>query len=196
MIRDFSSSNKWKIMKEELGIPMSESEKLDKLYKQYETEVCVGHRHFDSLLPIFQSELHMEVPQDFSFQKYFIDRFESNDSLWPVVSKLKSSMKVGLLTDMWPNMYSEIKSRNLFPDITWDAIVDSSLVGYRKPMPEIYKIAESSAGVPATEILFVDNNPINITGAKDLGWQTFFYNSKDYTQASSDLALYLQSQGL
>jgi FMN phosphatase YigB (HAD superfamily) len=62
-------------------------------------------------------------------------------------------------------------------------------------MPEIYQIAQEKAGVPAKEILFVDNRQKNIDGAKKVGWQTFFYDSKDYNKSSHDLGNFLNIAG-
>jgi len=50
-----------------------------------------------------------------------------------------------------------------------DAEVLSGLVGLRKPEPEIYALAVAAAGVPASACVFVDDQPVNLPPARDLG---------------------------
>ena len=126
-------------------------------------------------------------------RRYFIDHFDPNPGLWPIITKLKSVVKIGLLTDQYPGMLDQIFAKNILPPVTWDAIVDSTKVGYRKPAPEIYALAEKKAGVAGSEILFIDNREKNLVPARARGWQTFFYDSRDYAKANQDLAAFVGS---
>lgn len=129
-------------------------------------------------------------------RRYFIDHFDPNSDLWPIVTNLKESMKVGLLTDQYLGMLTQIIEKNLFPPFVWDVIIDSTQVGFRKPMPEIYQIAQERAEVPAEEILFIDNREKNLVPARVLGWQTYFYDSKNYEQSSHDLLQFMHAKFL
>ena len=84
-----------------------------------------------------------------------------------------------------------IKERELLPKVKWDAIVDSSVVGLRKPDEEIYERAEREAGVKGEEILFIDNMAKNLVMAEKRGWETFLYNSADYEQSNKELREFL-----
>jgi HAD superfamily hydrolase (TIGR01509 family) len=48
-------------------------------------------------------------------------------------------------------------------------------VGTRKPEPAIYQILLSRTGVPADQIVFVDDRPKNLTAARDLGIQAVHF---------------------
>ena len=54
----------------------------------------------------------------------------------------------------------------------FDVVVDSSEVGCRKPEPEIYALTTERLGVPADEIVYLDDFLANIEGARLAGWQT------------------------
>ena len=54
----------------------------------------------------------------------------------------------------------------------FDVVVDSSEVGHRKPEPAIYDLTHEMLGVPAAEILYLDDFAANLDGAKAAGWQT------------------------
>lgn len=195
-IQDFSDSPKWKTMMDDMGIPESRQNEFDELYSEYDTAICLG-QHEDTLLPEIISRFNLSLPDDFSMRKYFLDNFNKNTDLWPIFKKVKTTKKIGLLTDIYPNMLNEIFARGLLPKVGyWDVIIDSSVEGVRKPNPEIYKLATSKAGVPPEEILFIDNRQKNIDEAISAGWQTFLYDSSNYPQANHDLDVYLQPQGL
>jgi FMN phosphatase YigB (HAD superfamily) len=40
---------------------------------------------------------------------------------------------------------------------------------------------------------FIDNKTENLEIPKQLGWQTFWYDSKDYEQSSNELSEYVRS---
>lgn len=125
-------------------------------------------------------------------QSYFIDHFQSNPGILSIVTKLHQISKIGLLTAIYPQMLNEIFRRQLIPQSIWDVVIDSSVEHLTKPMPEIYDLAQSRAGVPAEEILFIDNREKNLVIPRKLGWQTFLYDSSNYDQANKDLSVFLQ----
>lgn len=189
-IKDFSDSPKWENMMDDIGVPVERREEFNVLYKKYDTEICVG-LDIDTLVPVFQKNLDLKLPVDFSMLKYFVDHFEKNASIWPSIEKAKELVQIGLLTDMYPRMLDLIKSRGLLPQIGWDVVVDSSIEKVRKPTKEIFNLATLRSGVKPEEILFIDNRQWNVDGAKASGWQTFLYDSSNYEKSSKDLAAFL-----
>src|SRR5205823_1357317 len=49
----------------------------------------------------------------------------------------------------------------------------------RKPQPEFYAHATSLAGCAAEEVLFIDDLPANIEGARAAGWNGVVFTSVD-----------------
>ncbi len=191
-IKDFSDSPKWDNMIDSaLGIPVKSRADFDKLYDQYEDDICLGKIEVDELKPYIKERFNPNLADDFSLLNYFLDHFEKNDVIWKIVNTLNSDLKLGLLTDQYLGMLDGIFAKNLIPPRKWDAIIDSSVEGVRKPMPEIYKLAQDRAGVPPAEILFIDNRSKNLVVPKELGWQTFLYDSSNYDQANMDLEKFL-----
>ena len=117
----------------------------------------------------------------------FVNRFEINKSIWPVINKIKSICKVGLLTNMYVNMYEAIKDRGIFPSVLWDVVIDSSKVGLEKPNKEIFIYAQQKAGCNGNEILFVENSIEYINVASSLGWHAFLYDSAHPNESSRKL---------
>lgn len=195
-IKDFSDTNKWDAMLDEaLGIPTSLRPAFDQLYDQFENDICLGRIAVDDLKPYIKANLNPNLDLSFSMIEYFLDHFEKNVDLWPLVNLIQKNAKIGLLTDQYPGMLAGIMKHDLMPSNIWDVIVDSSVEKVRKPMPEIYDLAQKKAGVPAGEILFIDNRQKNLDGAKNAGWQTYLYDSSDYNKSNQELADFI-SQNL
>lgn len=186
-IKDFSDSSKWIELKDYLGLTSDQFRDFEKVYRDQADSIARGKKSTDSVIKIFTDQTGILLPESFSLEKYFVDNFKQNQSIWPVIAEVKKKYRTGLLTDMFPGMLNEIKDRGLFPPVAWEVIVDSSVVGVKKPMPEIYTIAAESAGVPSSEILFIDNMQMNLDGAKQAGWQTHLYNPSDYEKSSQEL---------
>ena len=93
--------------------------------------------------------------------------------------------KIGILTNMPRELAPRFRER--FADFiaTAGALVISSEVRLVKPMPEIYALVEGQLGVPAAEIAFVDDSPVNCGGAEACGWRTVLF--RDNAQAEGDL---------
>jgi putative hydrolase of the HAD superfamily len=54
----------------------------------------------------------------------------------------------------------------------FDTVIESSLVGIRKPNPEIYLMACRALSIEPKEALFIDDLGINLKPAKALGMTT------------------------
>ena len=187
IIKDFSGNTKWTKMKKVMGVKKDFDKEFDSLYNQYEFKELNLTRPVDTLIPIFTKKFGMNFPKGFSMFKYFIDHFEQNRSLWPILKKIKKSYRVGLLTNMYVGMFDKIKKQGLLPPIDWDIIIESTEIGMRKPDKKIFEFAQKKSGVNNREILFVDNSKENIDAARELGWQTFLYDSSQVNNANKKL---------
>ena len=56
--------------------------------------------------------------------------------------------------------------------LLFDVVVESSVVGVRKPDPLFYEIACTTLGIEPTEAVFLDDLGVNLKPARELGMQT------------------------
>ena len=196
VVEDFSGSDKWEKMKKVMGVRKEFDKEFDSLYDKYELEELCLTRPVDSLIPIFSKKFGFKFPENFSLQKYFIDHFDRNKSIWLVIYQIRKKCKVGLLTNMYVDMFQIMKKRGLFPPLIWDAIIDSSIVGIQKPDPAIFKLSEKKCGFAHKEIVFVENNQKNIEAARKFGWNTFLYDPKVPKKSSKKLLEYFREEML
>ncbi len=62
-----------------------------------------------------------------------------------------------------------------------DALIDSCVVGVRKPDPKIFRIAEETLGVSSAECLLIDDLAENCSAAEESGWQSIRFTSNSQT---------------
>ena len=169
VIKDFSATDKWEQFKKDFNLT-------DEYWDKYEHEINCGRHYIDPTLIL-----------------NFVNRFEKNETIWPVLKFAENKFKLGLLTNMYPGMLQAIKNKKLLPPIDWEVVVDSSLEGFAKPDKKFYEIAQERAEVFRDQILFVENTFKNVQAANNLGWQTFWYDSNDYEKSSHSLQKFLRT---
>ena len=189
VILDFSGTNKWKRLKKELGISIEKDAEFESFWNKYEPKVNAG-QDVETLLPLIKRKFSPELPEGYSFLiDGFVNRFEVNRSIWPVIDKIHKQCKIGLLTNMYPHMLQAIENRGLLPKVKWDVIIDSSIEGVIKPDPKIFKLGEERSGFKGGDILFVENSQNHVKVARTYGWQVFLYNPTHPEEDSNKLSV-------
>ena len=189
VVNDFRGTNKWSLMKHNIGITSENEKKFDQFWDKYEKEVLVG-RDVDTLMPLIAEKFHIVFPVGYSLLTDFVNRFEPNKSIWSVIDKIKQDCRIGLLTNSYPKMFSAMIKKGIMPLISWDVIIDSSIEGCKKPDQNISELAERKINIKKDSILFVDNAIENVNAAKNFGWQTFLYDSANHINSSYNLLNY------
>ena len=102
------------------------------------------------------------------------------------MKELKSAgYRIGILTNM-ATKFSERCVKHVFAEhiALADALVVSGKAGVSKPDARIYRIMEDRIGVSPEQILFFDDNPLNVQGAKSCGWNAVVFTSIAGAQAT------------
>ncbi|MDD5145117.1 MAG: hypothetical protein PHW72_03265 [Candidatus Pacebacteria bacterium] len=189
VVNDCKGNDKFEKMKRELGIKPDDDKEFDEFYDEYEKEVCLG-KDIDTIIPIIKEKFHINFPANYSMLIDFINRFEKNAYIQPVIDRMKQDCRMGLLTNMYPRMLTAMIERGIMPKANWDVVIDSTIERLRKPDVDIFKLASLRANAKGGEIFFIDNTIGNVNAAKDFGWQTFFYDSADHKKSCADLLEY------
>jgi len=71
-------------------------------------------------------------------------------------------------------------------DGVFDLFLTSSYVGVKKPYREIFQLALDIANKAPDEAVFIDDRPLNLDGAKEVGMHTIEF--RDIEQLASDLS--------
>ena len=186
LINDLDNREKWSKLRDDIGVKKEFENDFEKLFSEYEYNGLCLNKDVDILIPIFSEKFGMNFPKDYSLLEDMVNRFQINESVWPLVFKLKKNVRLGLLTNIYPRMLELNFKKGLIPPIDWDVIIDSSVVGFQKPDLRIYSVAEEKSETKKEEILFIDDRRENIEAAAEFGWQTILYDRND-TEKSNKL---------
>lgn len=103
--------------------------------------------------------------------------FIVRDRVVAAISAVRAAgFRTGLLTNSFLEFRPILEAR---VDISvFDEVVDSSLVGCRKPEPRIYELTTATMGCAPEAVLYVDDFIGNIQGALRHGWNAVHVDSE------------------
>lgn len=159
------------------GVPLH---KVEAAFWRYNDGLCRGEMTFDQFNKKFSAE--MDVPA-VDWAPYYLKAVEPIKEMHELLTWASEHYKIGLLSNIMPGMIQALIDAGSIPNLPYDAIIDSSVEHAIKPEAKIYEIAEERAGVPATEILLVDDTRANLMAADQKGWSVLWFD--DYNPAES-----------
>jgi len=102
--------------------------------------------------------------------------FQLNSEMVVLVKKLKINHKLFVLSDAPKGMVEGILAENELTNI-FDGLVISSSIQMVKPSKEIFEYLLNKYSLGSSEVLFIDDNPKNITGAAAVGIPTIKFDN-------------------
>jgi len=84
-------------------------------------------------------------------------------------------IKVFALTNNWKESGNSDSSSTRFLTPYFDEIIESAVIGIRKPSRDIYAYTTTRLGVEPDQVLFLDDIGINLKAAGEFGWHTIRY---------------------
>jgi len=155
---------------ESTGVP---SDMVETAFWHYNDEVCKG----TITIAEFNANLAKKIGVDsVRWQDYYLENVEPIVKMQETLKWASERYRVGLLTNIMPGLLSAMRKNEQLPNIHYDAIVDSSEAAAVKPEPEIFEIARDKAGVPANQILLIDDSRVNLMAAEKQGWHTLWFD--------------------
>ncbi len=145
---------------------------IETTFWHYNDAVCRGEMPLDDFNRIMAETCHMMV----DWKAYYMEAVEPIAQMHELVRWTASHYRVGLLSNIMPGFIPEMITRGLIPDVPYEAIIDSSEVGTIKPEPHIFEIAQERAGVPAEELLLIDDSRPNVMTAGQQGWKVMWFD--------------------
>jgi len=119
-----------------------------------------------------------------AFLDWFFRGFEPRPEMIAVVEHLRGKMKLAAITNNVARdkpsteRTSGLNAHKLFP-----VVIESAIVGVRKPEPRIFQIACDELGIEPRDAVFLDDLGANLKGAKALGMTTI---KVDHTLSAID----------
>jgi len=139
----------------------------------YNDRVCRGDMTMDEFNVALAKELGID---HVDWIDYYMEAIEPIPVMHEIAAWAADHYRIGLLTNIMPGFIEVMRKKGLIPDLHYDVIVDSSEVGAIKPEAKIFEIATKKAGVPAAEILLVDDSRSNLMAAEKQGWHVLWFD--------------------
>lgn len=118
------------------------------------------------------------------FLKWFFQGFGERPEMIAVVRHLRGRVKLGSITNnVARDEPAQRRTSGLDVHSLFDVVVESAIVGVRKPEPRIYQIACEALGIEPREAVFLDDMGANLKGARALGMHTI---KVDHTTSAID----------
>lgn len=142
---------------------------IESTFWKYNNEVCLGHISIDKFNNMF-SELIGQP--NFNWVNYYLSAVIPMSEMQTIVLDAYKSYRIGLVTNSFPGLIETLIKNGQLPNVEYDVIIDSSVVGLIKPQTAIYQLATEKSRVHASEILLIDDTLINLAAASNYGWHT------------------------
>lgn len=159
------------------GVPLH---KVEAAFWRYNDLLCRGEISFDQFNKKLAKEIDVETVD---WAPYYLNAVEPIKEMHELLAWAGEHYRIGLLSNIMPGMIKAMRTAGSIPDVAYDVIIDSSEVHTIKPEAKIYEIAQEKAGVPANEILLVDDTRANLMAADQKGWSVLWFD--DYNPAES-----------
>jgi FMN phosphatase YigB (HAD superfamily)/DNA-binding XRE family transcriptional regulator len=154
---------------------------IETAFWQYNDDICTGKMTIEAFNTAFAKDLGIS---SIDWRAYYLSAVDPISEMHELVRWAADNYQVGLLSNIGTGFIDDMLKAGLLPDLSYDAIVDSSKVGYLKPDPKIYEIAEAMAGVAGNEILLIDDTRANLMPAQRAGWHVMWFNDYDSIEST------------
>jgi FMN phosphatase YigB (HAD superfamily)/DNA-binding Xre family transcriptional regulator len=145
---------------------------IERIFWHYNDELCRGTMGTEDFNQLLSKRLGGPV----DWRKAYLDGAEPIEPVQELLRWASEHYRVGLLSNGLPGLLSGLREHKLLPDVPYAAIIDSSEVGLTKPDIKIFDLAQQRAGVPANEILLIDDNRSNLIVAEQQGWHVAMFD--------------------
>lgn len=162
----------------ELGVSEDEAKRVflksDQMNEQYKNGKMTDNEYWSWAAQEWKLDKSPQELIDILINSYSVD-----DKVVATVKKVRAKgYKTLVCTNNFPARIGGLQKRFHFLN-NFDAAVSSHEVGVNKPDKKIFEELVMRSGVKPEEIVFADDNPVNLSGAKDLGITTFLYENFD-----------------
>ena len=148
-------------------------ELIEDTFWHYNDAVCRGEMPIEEFSKVLGERIGK---RNLSWADYYMRNVDPIAEMQACATWASEHFRIGLLSNIMPGFIPTMIREGLLPDLPYASIIDSSVVGAIKPEQEIYRIAEQHAGVPAQDILLVDDSRTNLMSAERMGWHVLWFD--------------------
>ncbi len=149
---------------------------IETAFWHYNDAACSGElsvAEFDRLFADKVGVKHID------WESYYFENIESITDMHDVAKWASEHYRIGLLTNIMPGFLDRLIKEGFVPNLDYEVIGDSSVVGAVKPQSRIFEYGQAAVNLPPNEILLVDDSRGVVTAAGHAGWRVLWFD--DYS---------------
>lgn len=124
----------------------------------------------------FSKALGLDAPYA-DFEALFLASVAPRPEMYELLAAIPAEVTVGLLSNNYPVISDYLRAGEGFD--RFDAVFFSNEEGVKKPDARAFELALERMGLPAGEVLFVDDHPDNVAAAEALGLMTHRFEATE-----------------
>jgi len=169
---DWSLRSQWE---DRLGLPRMQLTRL-----VFESDAgrraSLGQATDDDVWQSVADALKLDPPTRDQLRRDYFARDQIDAPLMEFIRGLRRRVRVGMITNAWPDIRRYLVSEFKIAD-AFDPLIVSAEVGITKPDPRIYRLALEQLGIEPAQAVFVDDFEDNVAGARWVGMQAVRFTS-------------------
>ena len=124
-------------------------------------------------------KFNLKNADDFNFVESWLGDYRPRPEVHKLAERLSKKYKIGLISNLYSGMMPGLVKMGKVPEIDYSAIVLSYETGFDKKEKKIFEIATKKAEVKPEEIFFIDDRKDFVEVAKQVGWQTVWFDENN-----------------
>ena len=168
------------------------SEDFEEMFETINKQASRGIIDSVQLWQEYEKALFKEKTAYASYVDFCAERFGIVKPTFDFMQEISDKYPIGIISNIEHGVYEMIIEKSFLPVIQFHSIIRSCDIGYAKPEPEIYELAEQKAGVAAAQILFIDDRSENLVVPKSRGWKTVLFQSEHPERSIMEITQLLQ----
>lgn len=169
---DWSLRSQWE---DRLGLPRMQLTRLV-FESDASRRASLGQATDDDVWQSVADALNLDPPTRDQLRRDYFARDQIDATLMEFIRGLRRRVRVGMITNAWPDIRRYLVSEFKIAD-AFDPLIVSAEVGIAKPDPRIYRLALEQLGVEPAQAVFVDDFEDNVAGARWVGMQAVHFTS-------------------
>ena len=159
---------------------------IDKTFDKYDKDITIGKITPQELYLKCLNENGLVANKNYDFMDSWLRDYAVIKPTFDLIELLQQEhkeYKIGLFSNIYKGMVTEMMKRQLIPNINYNYIFLSCDIGIQKPDKQIYDYALSTTGLKPNQILFIDDRDDYLEPAINTGWNTFKFSRQDPKQS-------------
>jgi putative hydrolase of the HAD superfamily len=169
---DWSLRSRWE---ERLGLPRMQLTRLV-FESDASRRATLGQASDDDVWQSVADTLKLDPPTRDQLRRDYFALDQIDSALMQFIRGLRSRVRVGMITNAWPDVRRYLVNEFKIAD-AFDPLIVSAEVGFAKPDPRIYQLMLERLGMEPAEAVFVDDFEDNVAGARWVGMQAVHFNT-------------------